>query len=65
MLDPKDQVAAKSYVFIEEGVSKAESVLVHSVKGQSRACTILAAYIMFKYGLPPILQVSLVVAEEP
>lgn len=49
MLDTKDQVANECFAFIDEALSKGDSTLVHSVKGQSRACTVLAAVIMKKY----------------
>ena len=39
----------KIFNFIEAAVLKAESVLVHSVRGQTRASTALAAYMMRKY----------------
>jgi len=48
-LDQKDQVADECFAFIEEAILKGDSVLVHSVKGQSRACTVLATYVMRKY----------------
>jgi len=35
--------------FIEEALERAEGVLVQSVKGESRSCCILAAYMMKKY----------------
>ena len=49
MLDPKDEAANAIFDFIEEALDQAESVLVHSVRGQSRATCALAAYIMRKY----------------
>ena len=48
VLDAKDQVANECFAFIEEALSKTESTLIHSVKGQSRACTVLAAFLMRK-----------------
>lgn len=35
--------------FIEEANSKGESCLVHSLRGQSRACCALTAYFMRRY----------------
>jgi len=37
------------FEFIEEANEVGESVLVHSVRGQSRACCALTAYFMVKY----------------
>ena len=48
VLDAKDTISTETYQFIEEAMLQTESVLVHSVKGQSRACTIIAAYLMQK-----------------
>ena len=49
ILDAKEQVTTACYAFIEDALAKTESTLVHSVKGQSRAATVLAAYMMRKY----------------
>ena len=37
------------FKFIDNAQSKAEGVLVHSVKGQNRSCCVLAAYFIRKY----------------
>lgn len=37
------------YNFIESASEQAESVLVHSVRGQSRSSCVIAAYLMQKY----------------
>lgn len=34
---------------MEDAVKKTESILVHSVRGQSRAASVLAVYLMRKY----------------
>ena len=47
--DPKDEAANAIFEFIEEALEGTESVLVHSVRGQSRATCALACYIMRKY----------------
>ena len=47
--DPKDEAAVAIFEFIEEALETTESVLVHSVRGQSRATCALACYIMRKY----------------
>jgi protein-tyrosine phosphatase len=49
LLDPRDEAANAIFEFIEEALNQTESVLVHSVRGQSRATCALAAYIMRKY----------------
>lgn len=49
ILDQKDAVASETFRFIEEALANAESILIHSVRGQSRSCCILAAYMMRKY----------------
>eukprot|EP00927_Polykrikos_kofoidii_P049234 TRINITY_DN43320_c0_g1_i1.p1 TRINITY_DN43320_c0_g1~~TRINITY_DN43320_c0_g1_i1.p1 ORF type:complete len:661 (-),score=60.84 TRINITY_DN43320_c0_g1_i1:69-1961(-) len=49
ILDPCDEVANEVFRFVEEALEVAESILIHSVRGQSRSCCLLAAYIMKKY----------------
>eukprot|EP00434_Breviolum_minutum_P016643 symbB.v1.2.014672.t1/scaffold1075.1/size141427/8 len=49
VLDPRDVVSSESFRFIEEALNAAESVLIHSSRGQSRSCCILGAYMMRKY----------------
>ena len=49
MLDTKDQISNETFQFIEDAYSKGESTLIHSIKGQSRSSTIIAAYLMRKY----------------
>lgn len=49
IFDPKDNTTKAIYDFIESAIKKYESVLVHSVRGQSRASSVLAAYFMRKY----------------
>ncbi|CAK9039973.1 unnamed protein product [Durusdinium trenchii] len=49
VLDTRDVVSSESFRFIEEALNSAESVLIHSVRGQSRSCCILGAYMMKKY----------------
>lgn len=49
MLDSKDEAANAIYDFIGEAHQATESVLVHSVRGQSRATCALAAFIMKRY----------------
>lgn len=49
ILDEEDDVADEVFSFVEEALERAESVLVHSVLGQSRSCCLLNAYLMKKY----------------
>lgn len=49
ILDQRDVVPNEVFRFIEEALEGAESVLVHSVRGQSRSCCLLSAYLMKKY----------------
>lgn len=49
ILDNRDVTANKIFHFIEEALQNAESVLVHSIRGQSRSCCVLSAYMMNKY----------------
>lgn len=49
ILDNRDIVANEFFSFIDEAVSAYESVLIHSARGQSRSCCVLAAYLMRKY----------------
>lgn len=48
-MDSKNEAANAIFDFIEEALQSTESVLVHSVRGQSRATCALAAYLMRKY----------------
>ena len=48
-MDSRDDNARSIFDFIEEAVKKTESVLVHSVRGQSRSATVIASYLMRKY----------------
>ena len=49
ILDSNNNNANKIYHFIEEAYEQGESCLVHSLRGQSRASTVLAAYFMKKF----------------
>jgi len=49
ILDQRDVVANETFNFVEQALEAAESVLIQSVRGQSRSCCILAAYMMKKY----------------
>lgn len=49
LFDVKDQTANQIYDFVEDALTKSESVLVHSVRGQSRSSCVIASYLMRKY----------------
>ncbi|CAK75523.1 unnamed protein product (macronuclear) [Paramecium tetraurelia] len=49
LFDERGENVNKIFTFIEECFQQGESCLVHSVRGQSRACCVLAAYFMKKY----------------
>jgi hypothetical protein len=49
LFDQQDRVADQIFDFIEVAAEQTESVLVHSVRGQSRASCVLACYLMRKY----------------
>lgn len=49
ILDQRDVVANEVFRFVEMALAGAESVLIHSVRGQSRSCCVLSAYMMKKY----------------
>lgn len=49
LFDEKSDNVNKIFTFVEECFLQGESCLVHSVRGQSRACCVLAAYFMKKF----------------
>lgn len=49
LFDKEDRVTSQIFDFIEKANDSAESVLIHSVRGQSRSSTALASYLMRKY----------------
>ena len=49
MFDQQDKITTEINNFIDEAHSKGESVLIHSLRGQSRASVVLAVYFMQKY----------------
>ncbi len=58
ILDVRDSASNEFYTFIEDALEKGESTLVHSVRGQSRSITVIAAYMIrkFKWSLAKTLQ---------
>ena len=49
MFDLQDKITDAIFEFMETASDKAESVLVHSVRGQSRASCVIAVYLMRKF----------------
>lgn len=49
LFNSKDEIANKIVMFIDKGIKKGEGVLVHSVRGQNRACVVVLIYCMKKY----------------
>lgn len=49
MLFENDKITNEIYKFIDEAMVNYESVLVHSVRGQSRSSCVIATYLMQKY----------------
>lgn len=49
LFDVQDRVADQIFDFIDVAAEQTESVLIHSVRGQSRASCVLATYLMRKY----------------
>jgi hypothetical protein len=49
LFDAKDTTTNQCYNFIEEALSNTESILVHSVRGQNRACCVIAVFLMRRY----------------
>lgn len=49
MFDAGEKIPEEIYKFMEEAVENHESVLVQSVRGQNRACFVIAAFLMRRY----------------
>jgi len=49
LFDKDGKTVEEIYEFIERGIANGESTLVHSFRGQNRACCALAAYFMRKF----------------
>lgn len=49
LFDQKNVIITDIVEFIEEANEEGESVLVHSLRGQSRACCALSVYFMIKH----------------
>lgn len=49
IFDRKNNATNAIFTFIEEAMDQGESCLVHSLHGKSRACAVLAAYLMRRY----------------
>jgi protein-tyrosine phosphatase len=49
LFEQSDKTTNEIFSFIEDAMEKFESILVHSVRGQSRASCVIASYLMRKY----------------
>jgi protein-tyrosine phosphatase len=49
LFDPLDKTTNEIFAFIDDAMNEYESVLIHSVRGQSRASCVIASFIMRKY----------------
>ena len=49
LFDDLDQVATEILNFIDEAGDELFGVLVHSIRGQSRSCSVMLIYFMIKY----------------
>lgn len=49
LFDQQDKTTNEIFNFINDAMKKYESVLVHSVRGQSRASCVIASYMMRNY----------------
>ena len=49
LFDRQDKITDQIFDFIETATESSESVLVHSVRGQSRSSSVLVVYLMRKF----------------
>lgn len=49
LFDPKDEIANRIVGFIDDSARNGEGFLVHSVKGQNRACLVVLVYLIRKF----------------
>ena len=49
LFDPKDEIANRIVGFIDDSSKNGEGFLVHSVKGQNRACLVVLIYLIRKF----------------
>jgi protein-tyrosine phosphatase len=59
LFDQQGQTLAAIAAFVNKAQAKGESVLVHSLRGQSRASCAVCAYLMLRYAPLTQLQVGL------
>jgi hypothetical protein len=48
LFDQKDEIANRLITFIDESLKNGEGILVHSLRGQDRACIVALIYFMKK-----------------
>jgi protein-tyrosine phosphatase len=49
LFDPKDEIANRIVSFIDDSIKTGEGFLVHSVRGQNRACLVVLIYFIRKF----------------
>ena len=49
LFDPKDEIANRIVAFIDDSYKNGDGFLVHSVKGQNRACIVVLIYFIKKF----------------
>jgi len=48
LFDPKDEIANRIVFFVDDSIANGEGLLVHSVRGQNRACLVILIYLIKK-----------------
>jgi protein-tyrosine phosphatase len=51
LFDQKDEIATRIVSFIEEAIRNGEGILLHSLRGQNRACIVVIIYFIKKYSV--------------
>ena len=49
LFDNKDEIANRIQAFIDDSSINGEGLLIHSLKGQNRACCVVLIYLLKKY----------------
>jgi protein-tyrosine phosphatase len=65
LFDDNDQVAAEILKFIDEALSEQFGVLIHSIRGQSRASCVLIIYFMMKFNWSLMKALEYVTSRRP
>jgi len=65
LFDDNDQVAIEILNFIEEAAQESYGILVHSIRGQSRACCVVCIYLMMKFNWSLLKTIEFVNSRRP